>query len=111
MQCFDQNGEPPEVTLGDLVTVTGTIGAYNNEVQIVPGDNVTDVTIVDGTPADVPAPMDVALADFNSADKMGWLIRVEGQVRTTEGQHATTTRSICRTASTLCWSTSTIIHD
>ena len=79
VQCFDQNGEPPEVTLGDLVTVTGKIGAYNNEVQIVPGDNVADVTIVDGMPADVPAPMDVTLADFNSPDTEGWLVRIEGQ--------------------------------
>lgn len=79
VQCFGSSGSLPVVTLGDLVTVTGRIGAYHSEVQIVPHDNVADVNVVDGTPADVPAPVDVALADFNSPDTPAWLTRVQGQ--------------------------------
>ncbi len=80
VQCFDQYGAPPVVTLGDWVTVTGTIAAYQGEVRVVPADNVGDVTVVDGAPTDVPYPRDVLLSDFNSPDALGWLTRVLGQV-------------------------------
>ncbi len=80
VQCFDQYGAVPAVTLGDLVTVTGVVGAYQGELQVVPGDNVDDVTVVDGAPADVPYPRDVLLSDFNSPDNLGWLTRVLGRV-------------------------------
>ncbi|MBN2002625.1 MAG: DUF11 domain-containing protein [Anaerolineae bacterium] len=69
-------GALPEITLGDWVTVTGAVSVYNGEIEILP----INLVVVDGTSADVPGPMDVALADFDSPDTLGWLTRVQGQV-------------------------------
>ncbi len=79
VQCFGSGGTLPVVTLGDLVTVTGQIGAYNNEVQIVPADNVADVEVVNGAPSDVPAPLIKAISQVDDdPDAVGWLVNIQG---------------------------------
>lgn len=81
VQAFGSNGTPPDVTLGDQVTVTGRIVVYNGEIRIVPDDNVADITIVDGTPDQVPAPMMKSIADADTDDAtLGWLISTQGEI-------------------------------
>ncbi len=81
--AFASNGTLPQVTLGDLVTVTGEIGAYNGEIQIAPADNTTDVQIQHGDPADVPAPLDKAISEVDDdVNALGWLVQTQGEVIT-----------------------------
>jgi uncharacterized repeat protein (TIGR01451 family) len=81
VQAFGSNGTLPEVTLGDQVTVTGNIVVFNGEIRIVPDDNVADVTIVDGTPDQVPAPIMKSIADADTDDAtLGWLISTQGEI-------------------------------
>lgn len=79
VQCFGTNGTLPVVTIGDWVTVTGKIGTYNAETQIVPVNNATDVTVVDGDPGDAPAPLPKAISEINGNPAvLGWLVKVPG---------------------------------
>ncbi|HFD38337.1 MAG TPA: DUF11 domain-containing protein [Anaerolineae bacterium] len=100
VQMFDENGTPlPTVALGDWVTVTGQIGAYRNEIQLVPADNPNDVSVTAGAPADVPAPLVKGLGEIGEETE-GWLVRVQGratriqeytynwEMDLTDGQHS-----------------------
>jgi uncharacterized repeat protein (TIGR01451 family) len=79
IQVFGSNGPLPQVTLGDLAVITGVTGHYLGEFQIVPQDNVNDITITEGDPENVPLPREVAIADVGE-DTEGWLITLEGLV-------------------------------
>ncbi len=83
IQCFDDNGTPPEVTLGDRVQVTGEVGAYRNSMQIVPGSNQDDVVILGQEEAPAPQEATVAQAASDSAVS-GRLIAVTGQATRVE---------------------------
>jgi len=78
VQCFDENGEPPVVTLGDRVRVTGKVGAYRNSLQVVPNSNPDDVVILDQTDSLPPQEMTI---DQIMADPAvpGLLIAATGQ--------------------------------
>jgi uncharacterized repeat protein (TIGR01451 family) len=83
--CFSSNGTLPAVTLGDLVTVTGEIASYNNEIQIQPADNVADVLVTDGDPSDVPAPLGKAIDEVDDDDDaLGWLVNISGEATRVE---------------------------
>jgi predicted extracellular nuclease len=47
IQCFDEDGTPPTIAIGDRVQVTGEVGIYRNSMQIVPNDNVADVVVLE----------------------------------------------------------------
>ena len=83
IQCFDDNGTPPEVTLGDRVQVTGEIGAYRNSMQIVPGSNQDDVVILGQEESAEAREVTVAQAASDPAVS-GWLIAVAGQATRVE---------------------------
>ncbi len=78
IQCFDDSGTPPVVTLGDRVQVTGEVGAYRNSMQIVPGSNLDDVVILGQGETLLPQEATVAQASGDPAVS-GWLIGVTGQ--------------------------------
>jgi len=83
IQCFDSNGTPPVVALGDRVRVTGEVGAYRNSMQIVPGSNPDDVIILGQENA--PAPQEATVAQAASDPAMsGRLIAVTGQATRVE---------------------------
>ena len=78
IQCFDENGTPPEVALGDRVRVSGEVGVYRNSMQIVPVSNPDDVVILGHEEA--PAPQEVAVAQAaGDPAVLGKLIAVTGQ--------------------------------
>jgi len=78
IQCFDENGEPPVVTLGDRVRVTGEVGVYRNSVQIVPNSNPDDVVILGQT--EVPPPQEMTVDQLlNDPTGPGRLIAATGQ--------------------------------
>ncbi len=77
VQCF---GFDPEVTIGDLVTVTGQIANYRGEVQVQPPDSDA-VQVTDGTPDQAPAPLEKAISEVDDDDDaIGWLVRIHGPV-------------------------------
>ena len=47
IQCFDEDGTPPTIALGDRVQVTGEVGIYLNSMQIVPNDNVAGIVVLE----------------------------------------------------------------
>ncbi len=77
IQCF---GFDPGVTIGDLVTVTGSMATYRGEVQVQPADS-SAVQVTDGTPDQAPAPFDKAISEVDDDDDaIGWLVRIHGPV-------------------------------
>ncbi len=83
IQCFDENGTPPEVALGDRVRVTGEVGVYRNSMQIVPVSNPDDVVILGHE--EPPAPQEVAIAQAaGDPAVLGKLIAVTGQATRVE---------------------------
>ena len=83
IQCFDSNGTPPVVALGEHVRVTGEVGAYRNSMQIVPGSNPEDVVILGQE--DAVAPQEAAVAQAASDPAVsGRLIAVTGQATRVE---------------------------
>ena len=83
IQCFDDNGTPPEVALGERVRVTGEVGVYRNSMQIVPGSNPDDVVILGQGETLLPQEATVAQASGDPAVS-GWLIGVTGQATRVE---------------------------
>jgi len=78
IQCFDENGTPPEVTLGQRVRVTGEVGVYRNSVQIVPRSNPDDVVIL--SQEEPPAPVEMTVGQtLNDPAVPGRLISATGQ--------------------------------
>ncbi|MDY6874997.1 MAG: lamin tail domain-containing protein [Chloroflexota bacterium] len=83
IQCFDDNGTPPVVALGDRVQVTGEVGAYRNSMQIVPGSNQDDVVILGQE--EPPATQEATVAQATGDPAVsGWLIAVTGQATRVE---------------------------
>jgi len=83
IQCFDDNGTPPEVALGDRVRVSGEVGAYRNSMQIVPVSNPDDVVILGLEKAVAPREATIAQAAGDPAVS-GYLIAVTGQATRVE---------------------------
>ena len=83
IQCFDDNGTPPVVAIGEHVRVTGEVGVYRNSVQIVPGSNPDDVVILGQE--DAPAPQEATVAQAAGDPVVsGQLIAVTGQATRVE---------------------------
>ncbi len=78
IQCFDENGTPPVVALGDRVRVSGEAGIYRNALQIVPADNALDVTVIEhGDP--IP-PQEMTIGELLTDPNLpGGLVVVSGQ--------------------------------
>ncbi len=77
IQCFDENGEPPTVALGDRVRVTGEVGVYRNSIQIVPQSNPDDVVILGQ--AEVPPPRQLSVGQLLQDPAVpGWLVAATG---------------------------------
>ena len=83
IQCFDENGEPPVVALGERVRVSGEVGAYRNSMQIVPESNPDDVVILGQAEAVAPQEVTVAQAAGDPAVS-GYLIAATGQATRVE---------------------------
>ena len=85
IQCFDDNGTPPVVALGDRVRVTGEVGAYRNSMQIVPLSNPDDVVILSSWDEEAVEPQAVTVAQATSDPAVsGRLIAVTGQATRVE---------------------------
>ena len=78
IQCFDENGEPPTVAIGDRVRVSGEVGVYRNSLQIVPTFNPIDVLILERAEPPLPTEMSIEQALRDPAVP-GRLIRVTGE--------------------------------
>ena len=78
MQVYSPDPSMPDVTLGDWVVVTGTLGSYRNERQVQPAAVPDDVDVTDGSPGDVPAPRSVALDEIGEETE-GWLVQIRGR--------------------------------
>lgn len=78
IQCFDDNGTPPVVALGERVRATGEVGIYRNSMQIIPFSNLDDVVILGQEDAILPQAVTVAQATSDPAVS-GKLIAATGQ--------------------------------
>jgi uncharacterized repeat protein (TIGR01451 family) len=78
IQCFDDNGTPPVVALGERVRVTGEVGVYRNSMQIVPFGNPDDVVVLGQEETLPPQRVTVAQAASDPAVS-GRLIAATGQ--------------------------------
>ncbi len=74
---FDSNN--PELTEGDRIQITGTVGSFRGELQLSPVTLLVPV----GT-EDVPAPRPVTAAEINAGDYQGELIVIDGTVQAVE---------------------------
>jgi len=83
VQCFGENGTPPEVALGERVRVSGEVGVYRNSMQIVPLSNPGDVVILGQEEAPAPQEATVAQAAGDPA-VLGRLIAATGQATRVE---------------------------
>ncbi len=78
IQCFNDNGTPPVIALGERVQVTGEVGIYRNSMQIVPFSNPDDVVIL-GSEETLP-PREITVARATSDPMVsGNLIAATGQ--------------------------------
>ncbi|MDR2750554.1 MAG: S-layer homology domain-containing protein, partial [Clostridiales bacterium] len=62
---------------GQTVELTGTVSAYNGEIQL----NVTKITIIDEAVKDLPEPITVTTAEAKSGANLGSLVKVTGTVK------------------------------
>ncbi len=65
---FKSGTTSPDLQLGDLVMVTGLIGAYNGLLEIQPA-NDSDIVVL-GANAPLPNPEEVTISDFNTNGEM-----------------------------------------
>jgi len=78
IQCFDENGEPPTVSIGDRVRVSGEVGIYRNSLQIVPTFNPVDVVILEH--AEPPSPLGMTIGEaLRDPTVPGRLVAVTGE--------------------------------
>ena len=78
IQCFDEDGTPPTVAIGDRVQVTGEVGIYRNSMQIVPNDNVADVVVLEQVDP-LPAQELTVQQALDNPDVVGQYISATGQ--------------------------------
>jgi predicted extracellular nuclease len=78
IQCFDEDGTPPVVTIGDRVRVSGEVGIYRNSMQIVPNDNTVDVMVLEQAEPTQPLETTVDQA-LDDQSLVGRYISLSGQ--------------------------------
>lgn len=74
---FDSNN--PELTEGDRIQITGTVGSFRSELQLSP---VTLLVPVGNE--DVPAARPVTATEINAGDYQGELVTIDGTVQAVE---------------------------